>query len=336
MLAEGVYFTTDRVALGQWGIGMFMVDSPIGGLGRARLDYGTWTATGTGGEVIGTYDSYEDMSAWGVGINLLEATENVLRLTGHKPPRMSRFAEISVGMTRKEAYVFLAPATAMTPEASGDVTANDRGLSIRLTPYNSISEPGLLPGVDRILDPLGGIRVDLAYGHSEHSYGKETISFVSPDESAPVAKVSRKGWAVHCALGLPEPLATALEDNGLGIVGRTLTPLFALGMAWDQNEQVWPGGDRPVEGSGWEFTVGNIYTIRGGRIDDPDGKIHGDTWGWGIGLNIGGLGGFRYDSATEPKAEDLGNEERSGYVLFVDPVGVYNGIKKLRGPGTIR
>ena len=70
--------------------------------------------------------------------------------------------------------------------------------------------------------------------------------------------------------------------------------------------------------------------------DDDDGRIHGDTWGWGMGLNIAGMAGFRYDSATEPKAEDLGNEERSGYMLFLDPLRIYRSIWHRQSPGPLR
>jgi len=335
MLADDVYFTTDRIAIGEWGIGVVTVDRPIDGLGRTRLDYGTWTATGPGGEIIGEFNSYEDMGVIGVGINLIETTENLIRLTGRSSPAVSRFAEVSVGLASKEAYVFLAPATAQTPGGSGDVTTHDRGLLLRLTPYNSITEPGFFPGLDRAFDQLGGIRMDIAYGLSEQSYDKKTISFVD-DETAPVAKISRKGFAFQFAVGLLRPLTQALETHGLGIVARSLTPSVGLVMAWDQNKQAWPAVDRPVEVSGWEVTLCNIYSIRNGRIDDDDGKIHGDTRGWGLGFNLAGIGGFRYDKATVPKAEDLGNEERSGYTLFVDPMGVYRGIKKLRSSGTTR
>jgi hypothetical protein len=335
MLADDVYFTTDRIAIGEWGVGIATVDRPIDGLGKTRLDYGTWTATGTGGEVIGEFSSYEDLGVMGVGINLIEATENLLSLTGRSSPRVSRFAEVSLGYASKEAYVFLTPATELTGGGSGDVTTYDRGLLLRLTPYNSITEPGFFRGLDRAFDQLGGIRLDFAYGLSEQSYDKARIGLVS-DETTPIAKISRKGFGFQFAVGLLKPLTQALESHGLGIIARSLTPSLGLVMAWDQNEMVWPGEDRPVEVSGWEVTLCNIYSIRNGRIDDDDGKIHGDTKGWGLGLTLAGIGGFRYDEATVPKAEDLGNEERFGYTFFVDPMGVYKGIKKLRSSGSIR
>jgi hypothetical protein len=135
---------------------------------------------------------------------------------------------------------------------------------------------------------------------------------------------------------LPAALIRALEERGFGIVARTLTPSPELVMAWDKNTQVWPGEDRPIEVSGWEVTLFNIYSIRGGRMDDDDGKIHGDARGWGMGVNLAWMAGFRYDSAAEPKTEDLGHEERSGYTLFLDPVRVCRSLQHRRGRAPVR
>jgi hypothetical protein len=325
-LAPDVYFTTDRVAVGEWGIGVVMVDRPIRGLGKARLDYGTWFETDGGGNVIDTCQSYENVRVYGLGINVLEIAENILRLTGRSSPRISRFAELSVGLCSKEAYVFLAPASEATGfrEAAGEVTTHDYGLLLRFTPYNSVSQPGFLPALDRVVDPLGGIHVSVAYGRSVQNYDEKKICFLDPEDMSPVAKVSRHGWAVQGAIGLPRPVAQAFESHGLGVVAESLMPLISVGTAWDRSKMVWPLKGTPVETSGWEITLANIYSIRRGRIDDPDGKIHGDTRGWGLGLMIADLGGFRYDSASVPLAEDLGRRERAGYTLFLDPIRIYH------------
>lgn len=44
-LADDVYFTSDLITLGGWGVGLYIAGKPIDGLGGLRLDYGTSVAS---------------------------------------------------------------------------------------------------------------------------------------------------------------------------------------------------------------------------------------------------------------------------------------------------
>lgn len=321
MLDDDMDFTTDRIAVGEWGVGVVMVDRPIGGLGKARLDYGTWYETDAGGNVIDSHEAYENMKVCGVGARVLEVTENILRNTGSSPPQLSRFADLSIGLSSKKADVVLGPA------GGAEVTTHDYGWLLELTPYNSISQPGFLPALDRIVDAFGGIQAGVAYGHSVQSYDEKEIKWTVLEEASPVAKVARHGWAVQGAIGLPRPVRQACDAHGLGMVAKSLTPLISAGMAWDWRRTVWPLREPTAETSGWEITLGNIYSIRRGRIDDTGGMVHGDTHGWGLGFKIADLAGFRYDEASVPLGEGVARRERSGYAFFLDPIGIYHHIK---------
>jgi hypothetical protein len=328
VLDDDIYFTTDRIAVGEWGAGIVMVDRPIGGLGKARLDYGTWYETDAGGDVIATHESYENMKVCGVGIRVLEVTENILRNIGSSPPQLSRFADLSIGLSSKNADVVFVPASETGGEGvAGKVTTHDYGLLLELTPYNSISQSGFLPALDRIFDAFGGIQVGVAYGRSMQNCDEKEIKWAAVEEASPVAKVARHGWAVQGAIGFPRPVRRACDSHGLGMVAQSLTPLISAGMAWDWRRTVWPSREPTAETSGWEITLGNIYSIRRGRIDDPDGMVHGDTHGWGLGLKIADLAGFRYDSASVPLGEGVARRERSGYTFFLDPIRIYRHIK---------
>lgn len=65
--------------------------------------------------------------------------------------------------------------------------------------------------------------------------------------------------------------------------------------------------------SGAEVSIFNVFFLRRGFVDDPEGDVVGSTVGWGVGLDLdlseqgGAFGrvGFRYDRASVPQARGL-------------------------------
>jgi hypothetical protein len=70
-------------------------------------------------------------------------------------------------------------------------------------------------------------------------------------------------------------------------------------------------------------TFANIYSIRGGKVDDRAGMVEGHTSGWGIGLHVKEAFGFSYDRATYPEASPLAQIHRKAATFYVDPVRVW-------------
>ena len=127
-LADDVYLKTDRITLGLWGSGR-LAGRPIKGFGRDRLDYGESMATREDGTEIGTFNSYENLYSCGVGVNLVEFTENAVARRLHSPHPITQYGDVSFGYARKKTDVFLAPAWA-TPDGqdgNGSVKTDDAG-----------------------------------------------------------------------------------------------------------------------------------------------------------------------------------------------------------------
>jgi len=105
MLADDVYFET---------LNMTHHVPDIGTVGRSviYLAYGKWTATGSGGEVLGEFSSYEFAIGGYYGFSLNETT--------------------AIGVGLKVSRVYLAPATALTAEGAGWSFAADFGILGRL------------------------------------------------------------------------------------------------------------------------------------------------------------------------------------------------------------
>ena len=105
MLADDVYFESLNMTHNIPEIGTV-------GLDLIYLTYGKWTATGTGGEVLGEFSSYEFAIGGYYGFALSDA--------------------LAVGVGLKVSRVYLAPATALTAEGAGWSFAADFGVLGRL------------------------------------------------------------------------------------------------------------------------------------------------------------------------------------------------------------
>ena len=105
MLADDVYFETVNIT-------HHVPDIGTVGLNVIYLTYGKWTATGTGGEVLGEFSSYEFAIGGYYGFSLNDAT--------------------AIGVGLKVSRVYLAPATALTAEGAGWSFAADFGVLGRL------------------------------------------------------------------------------------------------------------------------------------------------------------------------------------------------------------
>ncbi|MEP7224660.1 MAG: hypothetical protein ABI783_06855 [Actinomycetota bacterium] len=319
-LADDVTFKTRRITLGAYGLGILLAGKPVDGAGSMRLSYGTSQATGPGGEDLGTYESYEEIRAFGIGLSLAQATEALWRASGHTPPPLARYGDVALGMTKKDVTVFLSPSFSGMPGVGGDGTAEDRGLFLRLSPYNTFDRDGEAAGFAKVMRA----RLDLGHGRSTINRGQPLVDLGPDVGSEPMIEESRKGWSTHVALH-PVALDRSLEDARLGWLARSLSPAFSLGAAWeDQTERFSTRGastdESAIDKHGWELTLLNIVSMRRGHYSDPDGSIDGPTTGWSVGFALVGVAGFRYDRATVPQALDLAKVHRKAWSFFIDPL----------------
>ena len=336
-LADDVYYTSKRLTASFAGVGVQVAGRPFGGIGGHRLDYGVSFATDVDGNIIGSFQSFEEIQSFGAALSFFEASEHLLRALGKDAPGLSRFGDVSIGWAEKKTRVALAPASVTLDgiAAEGSTTTHDSGVLFRFTPYNSIDYPGSLPGIDRFVS----LRLDASHGRSTLNYDDARVHYIDPSLSDPVLRTHRTGWAVHAALDLPSAAHLAMQRHGLGWLPEWITPLIQAGKAWDREQPMIldPTTGSHVTGStikddGWEVTFANIYSIRRGRVEDPDDLIVGKTSGWSVGLRWGDLAGFSYDEATVPQSIFLDPVHRKAVSFFFDPFRAWS---KLRSRGTI-
>ena len=328
-IADDVFFTSKRLTLGYWGVGFLVAGKPISSVGGLRLDYGVSIATDVDGNELGRFRSYEDTQAFATGANLLEFAEHALKVGGMEIPALSRYGDVAVGWSEKRTHVFLAPADVTLDHvaAEGYVTTHDSGVLVRLTPYDGIDHPGTLPGLDRVL----AARLEGSYGGSTQNYNNATIAYVDPNQSDPVARIQIKGWAAHASFDLPQRYRENIRAHRLGWLTDMISPLISVGRTGSKQLPLIPdattGGLRSgtrIRNSGWEVTLANIYSFRGGKIDDPVGTIQGETSGWGIGLHLKDVAGFNYDRATIPQSIYLGPVHRKALSFYFNPLRAWD------------
>lgn len=321
-LANDVFFTTNRVLVGRWGVGLAIAGLPLNGAGNNKLDYGESVATDVDGNELGRFRTTEKDNAIGVGVSAAQAIRSLGIAWGHRLPPVDRFADVSVGHTWKQ--VKYRDEGTMTFLGSSDVHKRDRGYLVRLTPYDAIGYPGLLSGVER----FARVRMDLSYGASELNYDDHVVHY-SNGTTLPAVEDHRHASAYHVAVALRSAVKDDTRKSWREWLYDLATPILSYGWTNEHSQRYLYGSasGSEVRETGWELTVANIFSYRKGHIDDPTTTIVGDTSGWGVGLHLGESAGVQYDHAKVPQSIYLGDVKRNGFYVYVDPAKVVGWVR---------
>ena len=215
-----------------------------------------------------TYGSWQATGPSGEDLGIFSSYE--FALGGYYGFTLSRNTAVGVGL--KLSRVYLAPATQFSAEGAGWSFAADFGI-------------------------LGHLGRRFSYGMALQNLGPD-MSFVSKDESAPLPRTLRGGISVIPMEGEAYSTLVSFEVTK-ALIG--LDEIFSKGQFSEVRRDATANG-------GLELLISNFVAPRLGYIYDPDGKIKGFTYGFGIKAPIGG--GLNFDYASVPKAEDLGRESK--------------------------
>jgi hypothetical protein len=316
-LADDVYFKTHRILLGGWGLGLNISGKPIDSMGKLRLDYGKSYATDVDGNIIAVFSSYEEIRTLGVGVSLLELASNIAEATGGSPWGVSRWLMVELGHSWKDIVVDLAPedVTLDGRAARGEANEKDRGVLVRVTPFNGIGSDPLMEG--------RGLRhrLDLAAGFAQLNYDDSGISYIDEDQPDPIVEDRRLGFSARWKLALPA--------NGAWIWSLA-SPTMDVGAAWQQSK-FYDGGVQvggTINRTGQEVVLADLVSLRHGYVDDEVGTVQNDTWGVGIGLAYRKAIGARFDWAQVPQSKFLRQDvQRRSITVFVDPLRIWRELR---------
>ena len=291
-------------------------------VGGNKVDYGVTVVTDANGNDVGKVHTTEDDNTIGVGMNAAQALENAGLALGHRLPPISHFADVSLGHTWKRVKYREEGTAAFFGSAS--VNERDRGYLLRVTPYDAIGYPGMVPWLESILR----VKIEASYGAAEQNDGDRVVTY-STGTTLPVIQDHRQGRAFRVGIAFPQSVENSWHREGRSWIYELLTPLVSYGSTSERSQRYLRGnvaGDE-VNRRGWEITVANIFSYREGHVDDPTSTVIGQTFGWGVGLHLGDLAGVQYDHATVPQSVYLANVKRNGFSLHLDPVRVIRGLR---------
>jgi hypothetical protein len=308
-LPGDVYLESDRWLLGGMGVGVQFAGAPGFGPGEIRLDYGLSQGFDPSGNPTGTFASFEEIEAFGVALSIAGVLDGIQALRG-RPSRWQRFGDVAAGFQQKHTTISLGPGPAYS--VSGDCL--DWGVLLRVSPLEAL--------------PLGPVSewvlLDGSYGEGVLNANDESFAFSMTGQPNPPSRIRRTGWAF--ATGVRAPWARRAKRNLLDALLGGLSPLVQYGRA-DDHERVGAGNgptQYEVDREGYEVTLLNLATIRGGHVTDLLSDINGDTDGWGVNVPIGPWGGVRFDQATIPQSTSSGlpDVERRGWSAWIDPLAI--------------
>jgi Type IX secretion system protein PorV len=212
------------------------------------------------------------METDGAGNEIGEHTSYEFAFGGYYALKLSESTSFGVGL--KVCRVYLAPATEATnyKEGAGTSFAADFGV-------------------------LGHPTSRISYGVAIQNVGPN-MSFIEKEDSAPLPRTLRGGIAFKPFIGKDYSTLVSVEAT------KALFGLSDIFKKWKMTEI---RRDATLNG-GAELVFANFVSPRAGYIYDPDGKIKGWTFGFGVKVPVGG--GLTFDYASVPKAEDLGRENK--------------------------
>lgn len=311
-IAKDVFITSERQTVSACGVGLTQ--------GDVMLDYGLAVSTDDEGNPVGAYKSFESTTYEGIGVSAAMLFD---ALTGHAVDgggplaRLPMSPDIAFGYTHKRLHFVLAP-------GFGDATeAVDWGVLVKVTPLR----------VNALLGAPAAL--DVAVGHAVLNADESWLfrSEYDPESfpGEPLSRIERDGLAARFAAGLPASWHARMGAGWKRWLAASLEPLLDLSWAMDSEHVSAGGGPNEYDVSRWggELALANLVWLRTGHVSDKEGDIVGSTSGWGLGLSLGGVIGYRYDHATIPQARDSGLDDvqRRGWIAWIDPLAMVRMMK---------
>ncbi len=318
-LADDIFIDKKELTFGAYGVGVLYAKGPMD---HVVLDMGSQQGTDENGQPTGSFDSWMKSQSWGVGLSAAEAMRQL------KIAEIGGWFDVAGGVVWKDFQDQLTGSDVIQGgggQSNGKASMRDWGWVARVTPVNTLERSAAAA------DARFGLLLEAAYGRSKLNGTDGMIVHVDVDQSDPAPTAYIDGWALHAEVQAGPafaPTASArLIDSLSPLLAVTYTDQSSVpGYAWKNGEYIYERDDSGLfdeDGYGWEISLLNIAHIRGGHVEYAAGDIDGDTSGWGLGLQAGHYGGFRYDKAKVPQARGWPQVTRDGWHLWVNALALF-------------
>ena len=291
-------FDSQRLLIGDGGLGFSLMGQPISGLGKAKFDLGTTTFTGPFGST--TISAYDLTEGWGVGLSPLKLVESVRKLVHASPLGLTSYGDVTFGYQGKK---------------SKSVVETDPGLRLDEAGTYDWGTSGRL-ALARFWGADAPFRLDLSGAYSQ-------VNVIKPDEKgsgATTQQSDRVGAALH--LSPAPPVQRSATPPALPWWRPGDVPALSVGLAYDHehvHDEPFPGSDYHVDHYGFEANVFRLLSLRVGYLSERGFQVDGWTYGGGVTVPIGPWGSIGYQLASVPSAPGIDRQFRQGFSVWLDP-----------------
>ena len=304
-----IRFTSHRFVVGGAGLGMSFMGPPLG-VGSTHLSYGRQQGTDPSGNPAGTFEAFEEVESWGIGVSPVQLIDAWRGCRGGSGSPWARRLDLRFGWQWKDTELRFLPG----PDGSSRAGNQDWGLQARV---------GIVPG-DR-----AGRRpsLDLAFGHAVLNADEDSRFVFFDGSEAPSSLHRRTGLALHAVLPWPGAGPGGVEPWGWWFA--TVSRAVELGFAYDRSVSSAPGGgeESAAEGVGFEAALMRVLFVRLGHVEDRAGGVDGFSFGLGAHVPVGRWGQVGYDWAREPMAAGSDPRQRHGVSVWLHPLAVLESVR---------
>jgi hypothetical protein len=307
---DDMYHISSYMSYGFSGIGvLFPVYSARNRFGTV-MSYGERAYTDEEGNIIGTYETYDAVSTFALGVNTVEFLSNIYG--GDLFNKILPYGELSFGASYDYIDTFMGSedvaSTSIDPIPETDTGHRlNYGLIGRVSPINT-----KLKGVDFI-------NLDLVLSYHFINPAKSTIKYRLDSEEGEDELPWGRTDAFSVKLAITSDiLKDIVEDDLFYKISKNLFSVY-----YSEDKSAY-GDKEDVLGEGVELTFLDIFSIRRGEYEDHQGEIVGETRGYGFRFHYDDIVEFQYNRSSFPGGGLQTRQSKWDIGFNADLIALYN------------
>jgi hypothetical protein len=293
---DDMYYNCGVMNIAYQGIGLTLPAANRKHDSGIMMDYGTQYQYDDMGDIIGSFNSFDEAPYYGLAVNPLVFLHS---LNSGFP--VLRYLDLALGVNKVKINSFLGT----EQDASGDV--------VNRTAKSTSTNLGVIAKVNHITEY--NILLEGVLGLSAFNILKDDITYIRNDQKATVYLHRNQGIAFSASLLADEALKGHINPGLIFfksfLTGRALASMIE----YPSDERIYSYGAE----------LGLLDTVYGryGRYEDKAGHITGTAYGYGINLHYKDIISYSYNYSSSPGGELVDRQKASDHNVMFNPVSIY-------------
>lgn len=307
---DDVYHISSYISYGFNGIGVLMPAYSAKNRFGTVMSYGESEYTDEQGNLIGTYEAYDASSKFALGVNTVELLSNYYG--GELFNNILPYGDLSLGVSYEYIDTYIG---AEDVSNSGISTIPETDTGHRLN-YGLI---GRISPINTTIEGIDFINLDLVLSYYFINPAKSTMKYrLDSEEGEDELPWGRTdAWSVKLAI-TSDILKDIVEDDWFYKISPNLFSVYY------SEDKIAYGDNEDVLGDGVEFTFLDIFSIRKGEYEDHQGKMVGETRGYGFRFNYDDIIEFQYNRSSFPGGGMQDRHKKWDIGFNADLIALYN------------